>query len=131
MQKTSMDSKEASFEISKNRASALVRKEKSSTTIKARREASRNKFVVKDGMPDRVESFRKVDSSKNRPRAKLEFVKSIRNGLRKLKHLIESRPSTAESGMAGRENGIRFQKESTRDRMMRSKNFETQEVRDK
>ena len=36
-----------------------------------------------------------------------EFVKR----LRKKQILIECRPSRAETGLAGRENGIRFQKE--------------------
>ena len=37
--------------------------------------------------------------------------------------LIESRPFSAEIGLAGRENGVR------RDRMLCSKSFEIQEVR--
>ena len=64
-----MDSKGTTFVILKNHASASIRKERLSPTSKARRETSRNKFVDKGGMPDRVESFGEVDSSKNRPRA--------------------------------------------------------------
>ena len=75
------------------------------------REASRNEFVEKGGMPDRVKSFREIDSGKNRSRARPEFVKPIRNGLRKVQNLIECRPTRVETGLAGRENGIRFQKE--------------------
>ena len=62
-------------------------------------------------MPDRIESFQKVDRSKNRPRARLGFVKPIRNGLRKIQNLIESRRSTAETSLAGRENEVGFPKE--------------------
>ena len=42
----------------------------------------------KGRVPDRVESFGKVNSYANRPRARLEFVKPISNGLRKTKNLI-------------------------------------------
>ena len=61
----------------KNHASAPIRKERLSLTIKASREASRNKFVKNNGMPDGVESFREIDSSKNRPIARLGFVKDL------------------------------------------------------
>ena len=98
--------------ILKNHTSALIRKKRLSPTSKARREASRNKFMEKGRMPDRVKSFREIDSRQDRPRARPGFVKPIiRNGLRKVQDLIESRPSRAETGLAGRENGIRFQKE--------------------
>ena len=43
----------------------------------SKKEASRNEFVEKGGMPDRVKSFREVNSRENRPRARLGFVKSI------------------------------------------------------
>ena len=94
-----------------NHTSAPVRKERLSLSSKARREASRNHFVEKDGMPDRVKSFGEIDSRQDRPRAWPGFVKAIRNGLRKVQNLIECRPSRAETGLAGRENGITFQKE--------------------
>ena len=68
---------------------------------KARKEASRNKFVGKSVMPDKVKSFREVDSSKNRPRIRPGFVKPMRNGLRKIKNLSKSRPSRAETGLVG------------------------------
>ena len=96
------DSKEATFVILINHASAPTRKERLGPTTKAKKEASRNKFVEKSGMPD---------SSKNYPRARLGFVKSIRNGLKKIKNLIKSRPSRVETGLAGRESGVRLQKE--------------------
>ena len=63
--------------ILKNYTSTPVRKERLSPARKARMEASRRKFVETCGMSDRVESFGKVDSFKNRPRARLEFVKPI------------------------------------------------------
>ena len=63
-------------------------------------------------MPDRVKCFREIDSREDRPRARLGFVKPIRNGLRKEQNLIKSRLSRAETGLVGR------------------KNFETQEVKE-
>ena len=65
----------------------------------------------KGEMPDRVKSFREIDSRENRPRGRPGFVKPIRNGLRKVQNLIECRLTGAETGLVGRENGIRFQKE--------------------
>ena len=94
-----------------NHASAPIRKERLSPTSKARREASRNKFVEKGRMPDRVKSCREINSRENRLSAQPVFVKPIRNGLRKEQNLVYSRLSRAETGLAGRENGIRFQKE--------------------
>ena len=67
---------------------------------------------MKNGrMPDRVKSFREIDSRQDRPRARPGFVKPIQNELRKVQNLIECRPTRAETGLSGRENGIRFQKE--------------------
>ena len=103
--------KERLFVILKNHRSAPIRKERLSPTSKARREASRNEFVEKGGMPDRVKSLREIDSGENRPKARPGFVKPIRNGLREEQNLIVCRPSRAETGLAGRKNGIRFQKE--------------------
>ena len=97
--------------ILKDYRSAPIRKKRLSPTSKARREASRNKFVEKGGMPDGVKSFREIDSRQDRPRAWPGFVKPIRNGLRKVQNLIKCKPTMAETGLAGRENGIRFQKE--------------------
>ena len=88
LRKTSTDSKGTTFVILINHASAPIRKERLSSTSKTRREASRNEFVEKGGMPDRVESFREIDSRLDRPRARIGFVKPIRNGLRKVQNLI-------------------------------------------
>ena len=57
--------------------SAPVKKERLSPTSKARRETSRNKFVEKSRIPDRVKSFREINSRKNRQRAWPGFVKFI------------------------------------------------------
>ena len=88
LRNTSTDLKEATFVILKNHASALVRKERLSLTSKAGREASQNKIVEKGGMP--VESFGEVNSSENYLRARLGFIKPIRNELRKIKNFIKS-----------------------------------------
>ena len=45
-------------------------------------------FVEKGRMPDRVKSFREINSRENRPRARPGFVKPIRNGLKKIKNLM-------------------------------------------
>ena len=84
----STDSKGTTFVIFINHTSAPIRKERLSPTSKARREASRNKFVEKGGMPNRVKSFREIDSVENRPRARPGFAKPIRNRLRKVQNLI-------------------------------------------
>ena len=60
-----------------NHASARITKERLSPTSKARREASRNQFVEQGGMPDRVKSFREIDSRQDRPRARPGFVKPL------------------------------------------------------
>ena len=49
-----MDSKGMAFVILKDHRSVPIRKEILSPSSKARREASRNKFVEKGRMPDRV-----------------------------------------------------------------------------
>ena len=85
LRNTSTDSKAVTFVILKSRANALIRKERSSQTSEARREASRNKFVEKGEVLVRMESFGKVDRSKNRLKARLGFVKLIQNELRKIK----------------------------------------------
>ena len=46
---------------------------------------SRNEFMEKGGMPDRVKSFREINSREDRPRVRPGFVKPIRNGLRKIR----------------------------------------------
>ena len=84
-----------------NHTSASIRKEKLSPTSKARREASQNEFMEKDGMPDRVKSFREINSRQDRWRARPGFVKPMQNGLKKAQNLIKCRPSRAETGLAG------------------------------
>ena len=111
LRNTSTDSKGTAFVILKDHRSAPIREERLSPMSKARREASQNKFVEKGGMPDRVKSFREINSRQDHLRARPGFVKPIRNGLIKVQNLIKCRPSRAETGLAGRENGIRLQKE--------------------
>ena len=111
LRNTSTDSKGTTVVILIDHTSAPVRKKRLSPTSKARREASRNEFVEKGRMPDRVKSFGEIDSRQDRPRARPGFVKPIRNGLRKVQNLIECRPSRAETSWTGRENGIRLQKD--------------------
>ena len=82
------DSKGAAFVILIDHTSAPGRKERLSPTNTARRKASRNKFVEKSGMPDRVKSFREINGGEDHPRARPGFVKSIRNGPRKIQNLI-------------------------------------------
>ena len=110
LRNTSTDSKGTTFVILINHASVPIRKERLSPESKARREASRNEFVEMGGMPNRVKRFREINRRQDRPRARPGFVKPIRNGLRKVQNLIKCRPSRTETGLAGRENGIRFQK---------------------
>ena len=111
LRNTSTDSKGTTFVIFIDHTSAPISKERLSPTTKARREASRNEFVEKGGMPDRIKSFREIDSRQDCPRARRGFVKPIRNGLRKVQILIKCRSTSTETGLAGKENGIRFQKE--------------------
>ena len=56
--------------------------------------------------------LREVDCSKNRPRARLGFVNPIRNGLRKIKNLIESKLPRRETSLPARKNGVRLKKEA-------------------
>ena len=81
-------------------------------------------------MPDRAESFREVDRSKNHPKARLGFVRPIQNELRKEQNLINSTPSRAGTGLAVERMELDSRKKSRWDRMMRSKNVETQEVKE-
>ena len=60
--------------ILKNHTSAFIIKERLSPTSNARKKTSPNKFVEKDGVPDRIQSFEEVDSSKNRQRAGLGLL---------------------------------------------------------
>ena len=88
LRNTLTDSKGTTFVILINHASAPTRKERLIPMSKARREASRNEFSKKGGMPDRVKSFQEINSREDCPRARPGFVKPIRNGLRKTKNLI-------------------------------------------
>ena len=81
-------------------------------------------------MPDKVKSFREIDSRQDRPRARPGFVKPIRNGLRNVQNLIKCRPFRAETCWRGKRMELDFRKKSRRDRMMRSKSFDTHEVRE-
>ena len=78
-----MNSKGLAFVILINHASAPIRKDRLSPTGKAERETSRNEFMEKGWVPDRVENFREINSREDRPRSRPGFVKPIRNGLRK------------------------------------------------
>ena len=111
LRNTLTDSKAMTSVVLINHTSAPVRKKRLSPTSKARREASRNEFMDKGGMPDRVKSFTEIDSRQDCSRARPGFVKPIQNGLRKVQNLIKCRPSRAKTGLARRKNGIRFQKE--------------------
>ena len=73
--------------ILKNHAIAPIKKERRSPMSKTKK-ASRNQFVEKGSVPDRVQSLREVNRSENRPRAWPGFIKSIRNGLRNDQNLI-------------------------------------------
>ena len=64
LRNTSTDSKGTTFVILINHASAPIRKKRLSPTSKARREASRNEFMEKRGMPDRVERFGEINSQR-------------------------------------------------------------------
>ena len=57
LRNTSTDSKGTAFVILINHVSAPIRKERLSPTSKARKKTSQNEFVVKGGVPDKVESF--------------------------------------------------------------------------
>ena len=89
LRNTSTDSKGTAFVILINHASTPIRRERLSSTSKARKEASRNEFMEKAGVSDRVKSFREINSSKDRPRARAGFIKPIQNGLGKEQNLIK------------------------------------------
>ena len=96
LRNTSMNSKGTTFVILQKHASAPIRNERLSPTSKARREASRNEFMEKGRMPDRVKSFGEINSREDRLGARPRFVKPILDGLRKMQNLIKSRPSRAK-----------------------------------
>ena len=59
--------------ILKNHASTRVRKERLSSSIKARRASIRNRLVEKTGEADKVKTFREINSSKDCTRAPLGY----------------------------------------------------------
>ena len=73
--------------------SAPIRKERLSGTSKARKEASRNKFLKKGRCQTESKALEKSMVAKNRLRTKVEFVKPTRNGVRMKQNLIENRPA--------------------------------------
>ena len=94
-----------------NHTSAPIRKENFSPTSKARREASRNEFVEKSGMPDRVKGFREINSRQDRPRAQPGLVKPIPKWTEKDKEFDLEWTVQGGNQPGRRKNGIRFQKE--------------------
>ena len=111
LRNTSTDSKGAAFVFLINHISVPITKGRLSPTSKAKREASRNEFVKRAGCQTESKSFREIDSKQDRLRARPGFVEPIPDGLRKVQNLIKCRPSRAETGLTGIENGITFQKE--------------------
>ena len=106
----STDSKGATFMIFKNHATAPVRKERLSPTSKERGGGgSRNEYMKKTEMPNRIKRLRKINRSKNHWRARLGFVQPIYNRLRKLMNLINSKPTRAQTGLERIENGVKAQ----------------------
>ena len=83
-----MDSTGTTFALLINQRKRAYQKGKIESNEQGKKEASRNEFVEKGGMPDTVESFREINSSDDRPRPRLGFVKPIQNGLRKEQNLI-------------------------------------------
>ena len=61
LRNTSTDSKVTIFVILINHTITPIRKKRLSLTSKARKEANRNEFMEKGGVPDRVESLRDID----------------------------------------------------------------------
>ena len=57
-----------------------------------------NELGKESGLPSRVKSLENIDCGKDLPRAWHGFVKPFRDGLRKIKILILSRPTCAENG---------------------------------
>ena len=92
-----------------NHASAHIRKERLSPTSKARREASRNEYIEKGGVSDRVKSYREINSGEDRLGARPGSIKPIQNGLRKEQNFRADRLGR-KPAWRERKNGIRFQK---------------------
>ena len=82
-------------------------------------------------MPDRVKGVEEVGGSKDCLSAQPGFVKPIRNGPRKIKSWIQSRPTRAETIFMSRGSlALDSRKKSERDKLMLSNSFETQESRE-
>ena len=83
-------------------------------------------------MPGRVESFREVNCSEDRPTARA-FFQPIRNGLRKEQDLIYSRVDRPgwKPAWRGERMKLDSRKKSRQDRIMQSKSFDTLEVRER
>ena len=116
----STGSKGETFVILINHASALNIKKRLSPTSKTRPEASRNESMKKVGVPERVKRFQEIDSGVDRPRARPRLVKPT-----------QSRPSRAETDLMEERMEFNSRKKSRRDKMTRSKRFDTQEVRNR
>ena len=71
LRNTSTDSKGTAFVILINHASVPIRKVRLSPT---RREASRNVFMEKGRMPEKVKSFQEFNSGKDCPKARLGLL---------------------------------------------------------
>ena len=70
-------------------------------------------------MPDKIESFHEVDSSKYRLIARLGFVKLIRNELRKIKNLINVRLFRVKTCLRGEKMELDSRKKARRNKMFK------------
>ena len=86
--------------------------------------------MEKGQLADRVESFEEIDINMDCLRAWPGFAKPIRGGLKKEHNLIYSRSSRAKPARWGERMELDSRKNIRRDRMMRSKSFDTQQVRE-
>ena len=86
--------------------------------------------MKKSRKSDRVESFGEINSREDCSRARSGFVKPSRDRWRKIKNLIKSRPSKRKPAWRREKMELDSRKKSRRDRVMRSKSFATQEVRE-
>ena len=77
--RTPQQTPKATFVNLINHASMPIRKERLNPSSKARRKASQNEFVEKNRMPDRVKSFREINSSRDCLRAQPGLAKLIQN----------------------------------------------------
>ena len=130
LRNTSTDSKGTTFVILKNHTSVPIRNERWSLTSKANREASRNEFMEKGGMPDRVKSFQEINSRKNCPKIGLGLLNP--SEMDRDRYRIWSSVDRPGRKLAWRGERMELDsgKKSRRDRMMRSNSFDTKEVRE-